>query len=377
MSTAPAEPALTTGLIAIGDATDADQILATEQAGEVRCVYMDPPYNTGRDFGAYNDRRAQDEWLELIRGAAVAAHRVLRQDGSIWVHVDGSNDHLVRVVLDEIFGPQNAIGVITWQRKERAAFLHAQIATVTDKIIVYARNRAVMPPLVYGTTEAGRRVPVHHNGNGVSELCFPARSVSLPGGDRTIEAGDHSSRSVATTLLDPIQVVDGVNAAPFRMTGSFRWGQASIESMHLEAAAEDRPAFIAPRTPLRPSFTGTVQKGKPVKDLWSFHTDGAPTNEEARAEQEAAFGPGCSFPTPKPVRLLERIIACATDPGDLVLDPFAGSGTTLVAAGRLGRRFVGIELSAQTVQDWIAPRLAAEQLPAQVQDHTGAQLTPA
>ncbi|MEW1982450.1 site-specific DNA-methyltransferase [Citricoccus sp. NPDC079358] len=125
------------------------------------------------------------------------------------------------------------------------------------------------------------------------------------------------------------------------MTGSFRWGQATIESMHVEAAADGRTAFIAPKLPLHPSFVGAVAKGKPIKDMWSFHIDGAPTNEEAGAEQEELFGPGGSFPTPKLVRLLERIVACATEPGNLVLDPFAGSGTTLVAAGRMGRGYAG------------------------------------
>lgn len=354
-------------LLAVGDARDAHSILTGAGAPPVRCAYLDPPYNTGQDFGAYRDAMSRQAWLAMLQGTFEAVHPLIRADGSIWVHVDSSADHLVRLALDETFGPANHVGTIIWQRKERAAFMHSQLATVTDRIIVYARDRAQMPPLVYGATEAGRRVPVHHNGNAPGVLSFPAGSVDLPGGDRIIPAGAHNTRAVISDLLDDVQVAGGVNANRFRMTGSFRWGQASIEGMAEQAALDGRAAFIAPRSPLRPSYVGTVTKGKPVRDLWSFHLDGAPTNEEARGEQEEMFGPGRSFPTPKPVRLLERIIGCATDPGDLVLDPFAGSGTTLVAAGRLGRGFAGIELHESTVASWTLPRLAAAGLDAGLQ----------
>ncbi|XKH58629.1 site-specific DNA-methyltransferase (plasmid) [Citricoccus nitrophenolicus] len=349
-------------VLAQGRAEDTAEILAAHDVPPVRLVYLDPPYNTGRDFGAYQDAMDRQEWVAMIHQTLESVRKVMREDGSIWVQVDGQVDHLVRLAMDEVFGPQNYVGAITWQRKERAAFLHAQMATVSDRIIVYAKNREKMPALTYGTTDAGRRVPVHHNGNSRTVLSFPAGSVQLPGEDRTIPAGAHDTRSVASELLDDIHVINGVNSTEFRMTGSFRWGQASIESMHTEAQADGRTAFIAPRQPLRPSFVGTVTKGKPVKDLWSFHTDGAPTNEEARAEQEEIFGPGCSFPTPKPVRLVERIVACSTDPGDIVLDSYAGSGTTPVAAGRLGRGYVAIELEQKTIDNWTLPRLAAEGL---------------
>lgn len=349
-------------MLACGRAEDTARILADHAVPAVRLAYLDPPYNTGKDFGAYNDAMDRQEWVAMIHQTLESVRQVMREDGSVWVQVDGQVDHLVRLAMDEVFGPQNYVGAITWQRKERAAFLHAQMATVSDRIIVYAMNREKMPALTYGTTDAGRRVPVHHNGNSRTVLSFPAGSVQLPGGDRTIKAGAQDSRSVASELLDDIEVVNGVNVNDFRMTGSFRWGQASIESKHAEAVADGQVAFLAPRQPLRPSYVGSVAKGKPVKDLWSFHIDGAPTNEEARTEQEQIFGPGCSFPTPKPLRLLERIIGCSTDPGDVVLDAYAGSGTTAVAAGRLGRGYAAIELEQKTIDNWTLPRLAAENL---------------
>lgn len=360
LSDAPAEEIFR--LATRGDARDTDQIHTEAEAPPVRLAYLDPPYNSGRHFGAYADAMDRQEWVAMITQTLQSIRLVMRRDGSVWLQIDGQVEHLVRLAMDEVFGPANYVGTITWQRKERAAFLHSHMASVSDRIVVYAMDRRVLKPLTYGTTDAGRRTPVHHNGNSRTTLSFPARSVELPGSDRLIPAGAMTSRAVASDLLDDIEVVSGVNADAFRMTGSFRWGQATIESMHVEAAEDGRTAFIAPKLPLRPSFVGAVAKGKPIKDMWSFHIDGAPTNEEARAEQEELFGPGRSFPTPKPVRLLQRIVACATEPGDLVLDPFMGSGTTLVAAGRLGRGWAGIEKAQATIDSWTLPRLAAEGL---------------
>ncbi|MEO9248087.1 site-specific DNA-methyltransferase [Citricoccus nitrophenolicus] len=111
-----------------------------------------------------------------------------------------------------------------------------------------------------------------------------------------------------------------------------------------------------------PFEAGLPGPGLGQSDSEPAGADGAPTNEEARAEQEQIFGPGCSFPTPKPLRLMERIIGSATEPGDVVLDPFAGSGTSLVAAGRLGRGYAGIEMAQSTIDTWAFPRLVVEGL---------------
>lgn len=142
----------------------------------------------------------------------------------------------------------------------------------------------------------------------------------------------------------------------FRMTGPFRYGQVTIDKM---ADNGGGPAFIAPKPMIRPSYLSVESRGKVLTNLQSFRVNGAPTNEDARAESEAIFGPeaGRAFDTSKPEALLERFICAATNPGDTVLDPFAGSGTTLAVAQRTGRNWIGVELDQKTVEQFIVPRI--------------------
>lgn len=323
-------------------------------AGTVTMAYLDPPYNTGRKFSQYSDSSPLKAWLEMMEGALGGVHASLTEEGSAWVHLDDRYIHRIRVLMDDIFGAENYIGTIIWEKKNRASFLHAQLADVTDHILVYAKDKAKMQPLVHSSTESGKRIPVHNKGNKASVIEFPAGSVKFGFSDRTVPAGPMNTDSIASDLLDDLVVVDGLNAEPFRMGGPFRYSQETVTKM----AAADGPVFICPRQMLRPSYLSVESKDKVLTNLQSFRVNGAPTNEDARAESEIIFGTGDqSFDTPKPERLLERFIAAATRPGDTVLDPFAGSGTTLAVAQKMGRAWIGVEKSAQTIERYIAPRL--------------------
>lgn len=324
--------------------------------GTVKMAYLDPPYNTGRKFGQYSDSYPLAAWLVMMRSTLEGVHTALREDGSVWIHLDDQHIHRVRVMMDELFGGKNYVGTIIWEKKNRASFLHAQLADVTDHILIYAKDRPKMAPLVHSATETGKRIPVHNKGNRVSELTFPAGSVSFNFTDRTIPAGPMNTPTITSDLLDDLVVVDGVNANAFRMTGPFRYGQEGIDKM---ADNGGGPAFIAPKPMIRPSYLSVESKGKVLTNLQSFRVNGAPTNEDAKAESEAIFGTaaGLSFDTPKPEALLERFIMAATAAGDTVLDPFAGSGTTLAVAQKTGRNWVGVELNTETVEQFIVPRI--------------------
>ncbi|MHA7191125.1 site-specific DNA-methyltransferase [Arthrobacter sp. MDT2-16] len=324
--------------------------------GTIKMAYLDPPYNTGRKFSQYSDSYPLAAWLVMMRATLEGVHTALREDGSVWIHLDDQHIHRVRVMMDELFGDKNYVGTIIWEKKNRASFLHAQLADVTDHILIYAKDRPKMAPLVHSATEPGKRIPVHNKGNKVSELTFPAGSVAFNFTDRTIPAGPMNTPTIISDLLDDLVVVDGINAHPFRMTGPFRYGQEGVDKM---ADNGGGPAFIAPKPMIRPSYLSVESRGKVLTNLQSFRVNGAPTNEDARAESEAIFGTdaGRSFDTPKPEALLERFIMAATAAGDTVLDPFAGSGTTLAVAQKTGRSWVGIELNTETVQQFIVPRI--------------------
>jgi adenine-specific DNA-methyltransferase len=322
--------------------------------GTVKMAYLDPPYNTGRKFAQYSDSSPLKDWLAMLERTFSGVRDTLTEDGSIFVHLDDQYIHRVRCVMDDVFGDQNYVGTLIWEKKNRASFLHTQLADVTDHVLVYAKDKTKMAPLVHSATAVGKRIPVHNKGNKPSVLEFPAGSMTFNFTDRTIPAGNMDTPTIASDLLDDLIVENGTNKNAFRMSGPFRYGQDAVNKM-----GETPGAFIAPKPLLRPSFLSTEAKGKVLTNLQSFRVNGSPTNEDARAESEAIFGtgPAASFDTPKPEALLERLIAAATEPGDTVLDCFAGSGTTLAVAQKMGRNWIGVELSPKTIANFIAPRL--------------------
>lgn len=321
--------------------------------GTAKLAYIDPPYNTGRKFAQYGDSYPLTEWLGMLERTLTGVHAALREDGSVWVHLDDRYIHRVRCLMDDIFGDRNYLGTIIWEKKNRASFTATHLASVTDHILVYAKDRIRLAPFVHSSTEVGKRIPVHNKGNKPSILEFPAGSVTFNFTDRTVPAGQMNTKTISSDLLDDLVVENGTNKHPFRMSGPFRYGQDAVNKM-----AETPGAFICPQPMLRPSYVSREAKGKVLTNLQSFRVNGSPTNEDARAESELIFGDrGLSFDTPKPEAVLERIIAAATQPGDTVLDPFAGSGTTLAVAQKTGRRWVGIEMNPETVTGFIEPRL--------------------
>ncbi|WP_460991160.1 DNA methyltransferase [Sinomonas soli] len=316
-------------------------------------AYLDPPYNTGKKFGEYSDSSPLASWLTMLRDTLEGVHAALRPNGSVWVHLDDRHIHRVRCLLDDIFSDHNYVGTIVWEKKNRASFLHAHLADVTDHILVYAKDRARMAPLVHSATQAGKRIPFHNGSSKEAILTFPAGSVTFGFEDQVLPAGRMDTRTIASELLDDIEITEGTNANAFQMTGPFRYQQAALDKM-----AQTPGAIIAPKPLLRPSYLSQESHGKVLTNLQSFRVNGAPTNEDAHAEGVVIFGGSRGFDTSKPEGLLERFILAATDPGDLVLDPFAGSGTTLAVAERTGRAWVGVELSQDTVESFIVPRLA-------------------
>jgi len=339
-----------TGRLVHGAAHQVMAALAAAEPGTARLVYMDPPYNTGRVFDAYRDREPRALWLTMMHHLLTATATLLRRDGSVWIHLDDREVGRVRVLADQVFGEDNFVADVVWERKRKPSFTHAQIAQVTDHILVYAADRTALAPLRTGQDVAARRVPLHNAGNTVGVLRFPAGSVQFAT-DGTIAAGDMSSGAIDTQLLDDIEVTSGTNTAPFRMRGAFRWGQDRLDR---EVACGT--VLRCARTPLRPNaITGS---GSRTWTTLFTRATGMATNEDAREHSRALFG-GDGFDTPKPEELLERIVSCASEPGDLVIDPFAGSGTTAAVAHKLGRRWVSVEASAHVLETFTTPRLQA------------------
>lgn len=338
-------------LLLHGDARDSLGALVGEGllGDGAKLVYLDPPYRTGQRFAAYDDHGSSADWVAMMRRVLTDVHGALRPDGSVWVQVDDNESHHVRLLMDELFGEGNFTADITWQRKKKPSFLHRQVAHVTDHILVAAKDRSRLARFTTGEPVVPRRVPLHHPGNAPSVLTFPAGAVELPGSDRVIPAGDMSTPSVRTRLLADVRVAGGRNADPLVMEGAWRWTQERLDA-ELAAGVSVR----APRLPLRPqAITGS---GSRTWTTLFARANGMATNEDAAEHARALFG-GVPFDTPKPEELLERIVSTTTGPGDLVVDLFAGSGTTAAVCQKLGRRWIACEASEDVLERFATPRL--------------------
>lgn len=318
------------------------------QIGDVKVAYLDPPYNTGRTFAQYRDRAHRGAWLTMLRDTLVQVRETLRADGCVWLHLDDREVHRARLVADEVFGEDQFVADVVWERKRKPSFLHAQIAQVTDHLLVYARDRSQLARFGDDAPARATKVPLHHAGGTVRELVLEPGTVTFGFADRTVPAGDMSTATIDTQLLEDLVVSGGTNVNALRMKGPFRFTQE-----RLDAELANGVTVHVPRIPLRPHLL-IAPRSRTWTTLFTRATAMA-TNESAKEHSSALFG--APFDTPKPEELLRRIITGCSEPGDLVLDVFSGSGTTAATAHKLGRRWVALEVSADVVARYTSARL--------------------
>jgi adenine-specific DNA-methyltransferase len=327
---------LSPNMLIHGDNLAAMHILAATHAATVACVYIDPPYNTGHAFAHYRDDLAHQAWLDMMAPRIHAIHTLLRPGGYFFVSIDDGNLADLKLLCDSIFGRGNFIGNLIWEKKKKPSFL-SLLASVTEYILVYAKDRTQARPLTYGTTTEGKKYPLNNAGNGMSTLHFPAGTVEITLPDQYIPAQDMSEGRIITRLLDPVQVTHGRNANPFRLEGEWRYSQRKLD----EAIRSGDPIRIS-KVPFRPNHIRKGGSPKKMKNLLSTAHYGLPTYEDAAAESRALFGKA-AFDYPKPEGLIHALVEASTAPGDWVLDAFLGSGTTAAVAQKSGRRWIGIE----------------------------------
>lgn len=304
-------------------------------ANAVKLCYLDPPYNTGERFEHYADRVKSSDWLTSLRDNLIEARQMLAPDGSVWLHLDDSEQHRARCVLDEVFGPESFVATVVWQKRttrdNRKAF-----SSMHDYIHIYAPIGAkAWKKVRNGLPDQGAFSNPDDDPRG------PWRSAPM-----TVQAG-HATPSQFYTVTTPTGAKH--DPPPGRC-----WTYTAARLAELDA--ENRVYW--PRggdgKPRLKRYQHEVAGLAPFT-LWTASEVG--DTASAKKELLREF-PGISaFDTPKPLALMERIVEIATDPGDLVLDYYLGSGTTAVAAQRLGRQWIGIEQIVKTVEQFALPRL--------------------
>lgn len=334
-----------------GDNLLALKALEQDYAGKVKCIYIDPPYNTGNAFEHYDDGVEHSIWLNLMSQRLKILYNLLTKDGIMFVSIDDDEVHYLKVVLDEIFGRNNFTGSFIWEKKKKPSFL-SNMGSVTEYVLSYSKNKSLSPPFIYGETTIGKKYPFNNAGNGLATLTFPAGYVQFKCKDGIIEAQEMSGGNIVTRLLNDLEIKNGVNVNEFKLEGEWRYSQNKLDEI-----VKNGEEIVISQIPFRPNHVKSGGEPKKMKNLLSISHYGLSTYEDSKKESIELFGKQ-AFDYPKPENLLSVLINSVTNEGDLVLDSFLGSGTTAAVAHKMGRRWIGVELG-EHAKTHCFPRLKA------------------
>ena len=317
-----------------GDNLLALKALEQEFAGKIKCIFIDPPYNTGSAFTHYDDGLEHSIWLSLMMTRIELLHKFLSDDGSIWISIDDDESHYLKVLCDEIFGRRNFVNNVIWEKKYSPQNDAKWLSDSHDHVLVYARNKEVWRPNLLLRTVA-----------------MDARYKNPDNDPRgPWKSSDFSVKTYTASTDYPIKLPAGriVNPPESRC-----W---VVSKEKYEELVQDNRIWFGKNGNNVPSikrFLSEVQEGTVSKTIWYRSEVG--DNQEAKREVKAVKEDDV-FATPKPERLIQRILTLASNPGDIVLDSFAGSGTTGAVAHKMGRRWIMVELG-EHCHTHIIPRM--------------------
>jgi adenine-specific DNA-methyltransferase len=312
-------------MIVQGDNLDVLRQLLPLLRGSVRCIYIDPPYNNNEVYTHYNDRWSEGQWANDLRVRMRLLHQLLTEDGSLWVSIDDSEVHHVRCIGEEIFGRQNFVHTIVWNhrttRENRKLFSnnHEYILCFAKRFDAFKRSRNPLP----STEEVlARYKNPDHDPRG------PWQSVSL-----NVQAG-HATAAQFYTITGP-------TGRRFDPPKGRCW---AFNEIRMRREIDARNVYFGKTgeaTPRLKKFLCDAKTGITPETLWTAKDVG--TTDRAKKDLMALLHTEAVFDTPKPEGLIHRVLTISTQPGDLVLDAYLGSGTTAATALKMGRCFIGIE----------------------------------
>jgi len=322
-----------------GDNLDALKALLPYYAGAVKCIYIDPPYNTRSAFEHYDDNLEHTQWLSMMYPRLEILRELLTEDGSIWVSIDDNEGHYLKVIMDEVFGRKAFIASNVWQKRYSRENREA-IGDVHEYIMLYTKNPDKFKAVRNRVPLDEEQAKIYRNPENRNETDPTKRWRGLP----------MTAQGYRPNQMYKITAPNGkVHVPPEGRCWS------TIEAEYLKLRENGR-IYWGKDGNAQPSvirFLSEVEGLVPW--TWWPHEEVGHT-DESKKECNALFGADVSFGTPKPERLLQRILHIATNPGDLVLDSFLGSGTTAAVAHKMGRRYIGIEMGEHAVTHCV-PRL--------------------
>jgi adenine-specific DNA-methyltransferase len=320
-----------------GDNLLALKALEQEFTGRVKCVYIDPPYNTGTAFTHYDDGIEHSIWLSLIRDRLEILYRLLSSDGSIWISIDDNEAHYLKVLLDEIFGRSCFIASNVWQKRYSRENREA-IGDVHEYILVYSKNPDLFKKYRNLVPLTEEQAKVYRNPNNDPKGRWRPIPMTAQEGHATSEQYYPVTTPAGNVHLPPEGRCWGIAKATY------------------ERLLTEGRIYFGKKGDAQPNVIRYLSEVQGVAPWTWWPSDEVGHTDESKKEIHSIFGKVAAFDSPKPERLLQRIIHIATNPGDLILDSFAGSGTTGAVAHKMGRRWIMIELG-EHCHTHIIPRL--------------------
>ena len=309
-------------LLIQGDNLEALKALLPYYAGRVKCIFIDPPYNTKSAFEHYDDNLEHSQWLSMMYPRLELLRELLSEDGSIWVTIDDNEGHYLKALMDEIFGRNNFVATVIWQKLHARNNSAQHLSADHDFVLVYAREHAKWKRKKVGRSEASD-----------ADFWNPDKDPRGP--------WRRSDLTASKPYSDGHYEVTGPHGDKFTPRANRYW---SISRETFQELLTDNRVWWgkSSRTfPFRKRFQSELGELVPTT-IWLNSEVG--NNREAKQEITKVFGRDEIFATPKPERLVHRVLHIATDQGDLVMDSFLGSGTTAAVAHKMGRRWIAIEM---------------------------------
>jgi adenine-specific DNA-methyltransferase len=318
-----------------GDNLLALKALEQEFSGKIKCVFIDPPYNTGTAFEHYDDGVEHSLWLALMRDRLEMIHQLLSSDGSLWITIDDNEAHYLKVLCDEIFGRSNFVANIVWQSKDTPGNNAVSIAETHNHVLVFRKSDSFRP------------TPLARTEKQLANYSNPDNDLRGDWLAAPLTRAEHRDR-------DFYALRNRAGKEVFPPPGSsWRRPPAKMKSLQQDNRiwwGKNGDAEF----PMEKKFLSEAKEGVTNQTWWPYEIAGSTRN--ASAEIKGLFEGKKVFDTPKPEKLLQRIIEISTKQNDLILDSFAGSGTTGAVAHKMGRRWIMVELGEQC-DNLIAPRL--------------------
>jgi adenine-specific DNA-methyltransferase len=320
-------------LLIQGDNLEALKALLPFYQGQVKCIFIDPPYNTKSAFEHYDDNLEHSQWLSMMLPRLQLLRELLSEDGSIWVTIDDNEGHYLKVLMDEVFGRGNFVADGVWQ-KRTSPDARVHMGAAHDHVLVYGKNVTYLRfnPLPLSETQAANFKNQDNDPRG------PWAST------------DFTAQGWRPNQMYTIVTPSGTAYEP---PPGRCW--ANVEAVYQKLLAEGR-LWFGKDGDARPRSKNYLSENAGINSWTWWSNSEVGHNQESKKEINQLFGAENSFATPKPERLLQRILHIATHPGDLVLDSFLGSGTTAAVAHKMDRRWIGIEMGEHAATHCL-PRL--------------------